>query len=317
MSSKLNKAIVHRMEDLRDVDYGREDIHIGGTHHEPHIQKQYGTADEDSVHDYESMQSSPNEDHERVSFTGGIAPKAVYKSKKTGRKFLVKAYHFNPDGRDSSAVGDGFGESLIADMYRSAGIGHLIQRTHISNGKAQDLDTGGKKDMPLLVVHMEPHSVTADNFTDHSSLTHAEIHSMHPDKMKIEAMDYITGNSDRHSNNIMLRLDPHTGRPHSLMAIDNNGFSYFDLKGREMMGWGWGFKNAGFKPEYDEVHAHEFVNWWRKYSPMIRLAFHRHIPHVKRTDQRDEITMKFDDRCARLDRIADHYLTTGEWKKVD
>jgi hypothetical protein len=316
MSSKLNKAIVHRMEDLRDVYYGREDIHIGGTHHEPHVQKQYGTADEDSVHDYESMQSSPNEDHERVSFTSGIVPKAVYKSKKSGRKFLVKAYHASQDGSDSSAVGDGFGESLIADMYRSAGIGHLIQRTHISNGKAQDLDTGGKKDMPLLVVHMEPHSVTADDFTSHNVLTHAEVHSMHPEKMKIEAMDYITGNDDRHHNNVMFRLDPHTGRPHSLMAIDNSGFNYFSIQ-KDMFGWQRGFRDAGFRDGYDEVHAHDFVKWWRNHSPMIRLAFHKHIVHVKDPANRDSITRHFDDRCARLDRIADHYLTTGEWKKVD
>lgn len=316
MSSKLNKAIIHQMDDLRDLDFGREDMHIGGTNHDPHVKKQYGTADEDSVHDYESMQSSPNEDHEKLTFTGGIVPKSVYKSKKTGRKFLVKAYHGSPDDSDPDAIGDGFGESLAADMYGSAGIKHLIHKTHISNGKMEDF-YGKQTDIPLLVVHMDPHSVTAENFTLHNPLTHGEIHSMHPDKMKIEAMDYISGNTDRHSANIMFKLDPNTGRPHSLMAIDNSGFSTFGPPNVEMMGFSHGFRNSGFLDDYDEVHAHDFVKWWRNHSPMIRLAFHKHIVHVKDPTHRDNITHQFDARCARLDRIADHYLRTGEWKKVD
>lgn len=323
MLSKLNKAIIHQMDDLRDIDFGRNDIHVGNVDPTHHLQKQYGTADEESVQDYESIQSSPSEDHKRLNFAAGIAPKALYKSKKTGRKFLVKAYHFSPDdnqsillsGKPSTAIGDGFGESLTADMYSSAGIGHLIHKTHVSNGKMEDF-YGKRTDVPLLVIHMEPHSVTAENFSPKNPLTHGEIHSMHPDKMKIEAMDYITGNIDRHSNNILFKLDPNTGRPSGLIAIDNNGFSFGNFS-KEMFGWQRGFRNSGFSDAYDEVHAHDFVKWWRNHSPMIRLAFHKHIVHIKDPTHRDNITHQFDARCARLDRIAEHYMRTGEWKKVD
>lgn len=295
MSNNLTKAIKHNF-------YAEE---YGPADHMPHVLSDDSNADPEAVHDYETIQNSPSERHQELRFFEGSMPKALYKSKDTGRKYLVKAYHSSPIG-GFLPVGDGFVESLASSLYKAGNIHHLLHKTHVSMGK----DHRGDQ-VPLLVVHMEPHAVDANAVAGH--LTDAEMHAMHPDKMRVEAMDYILGNTDRHAANTMFHINPNSGRPTGILAIDNGGMSYspisklypFDARG---------FETAGFNRAHNQIHADGFTKWWRERSPFIRLAFHQQIPQMADDTLRDHITQNFDDRCSHLDRIAEHFKTTGQWK---
>jgi len=290
--SNLNKAITHSFASLTPN---------GSTDYAHHLANEDTAAEPEAIQDYEDIQNSPEEKHHEYGTHGleGISSKAVYRSKDTGRKFLVKDYHTN-----TWNLGDGFGEALSSALYKAGNIHHLIQRSHTTTGKDIHGGTG-----PVTVIHMEPHVIMPDDLLV-SPLTHAEIHAMHPDKMKIEAMDWITGNIDRHHQNFMFRTDPNTGRPTSLLAIDNGGFYYHQTKDfkRSYM------RDYGFHDDYDQVHADDFSKWWRERSPFIRLTFHKQVPHIKDPSMRDHITNYFDARCAHLDRVVDDYLKTGYFK---
>jgi hypothetical protein len=294
MSSNLTKAITHKFP--ADTD--------GPADHFPHVLSADSNADPDAIHDYETIQRSPSERHEELGFFEGSMPKSLYKSKDTGRKYLVKAYHSSPIEDDFLQVGDGFVESLASSLYKAGNIHHLLHKTHVSMGK----DKYGDR-VPLLVVHMAPHAVDAKAVAGH--LTDAELHAMHPDKMKVEAMDYILGNIDRHAANTMFHIDPNSGRPTGVLAIDNGGMAFSWL---HMPFESRGFEAAGFDKAHNQIHADGVLKWWRERSPFIRLAFHQQIPQMADDALRDEITKNFDMRCAHMDRIAEHFENNGRLK---
>lgn len=294
MSSNLTKAIKHK---FHAEEHGPAD-------HFPHVLSDDSNADPDAIHDYETIQSASEERHQELGFFEGSMPKALYKSKDTGRKYLVKGYHMSPP--TFLQVGDGFVESLASSLYKAGNIHHLIHKTHISMGK-----DNYNNHIPLMVVHMEPHAVDANAVFGH--LTDAEMHAMHPDKMRVEAMDYILGNTDRHAANTMFHIDPNSGRPTGILAIDNGGM-FFSPMHQMLMFDSKGFDTAGFNRAHNQVHADGFTKWWRERSPFIRLAFHQQIPQMTDDALRDHITQNFDERCSHLDRIADHFQNSGQWK---
>lgn len=254
-------------------------------------------ADPDQIDEYEDMQNGPEEKHVTIGH-GGISDKAAYKHGESGNKYLVKPYHGG-----LGSVADGWGEQTITDMYKSAGIPHLIQKSHVTNG----VNEYGEE-MPLLVIHMEPHVVSAQDMFGPNKLSDADKHRMGLDALKIQAIDFLTGNNDRHGENLMFKLDPHTGKPVSPFAIDNSAWHY---SGIPLPFQSSGFRNIRMAGEDLNAHFTELGRWWQNYSPFIRNALQKNIVHLKQHDSpyveqpQDYITSNFDKRCKELDDMFD------------
>jgi hypothetical protein len=277
----------------------------GASEHQPHLNIDH-TADPSSIDNYEDMQNYDEETHESPDFNVGVSKKSLYVHKPTGTKYLVKPYHGKMTGSMSHPP-DGWGETVIGAMYKAGNIPHLIQQTHVTMGKVK----GSDKKIPLLVIHMEPHAISASNMP-YDSPTDSEKHDMGLDKMRINAMDYITGNRDRHGDNLMFRLGPYSGRPIHPIAIDNHWFKY-DPSDMQIL-YSNAFNDVGMDHTMDEVHAPDFVDWWRDYSPFIRNTMQEHIVHIKDPDTGKRILSNFDDRCSKIDKMCDEYDATGDWK---
>lgn len=251
-------------------------------------------ANPDLIDEYEDMQNGDEDKHAKMGFLGGISDKAGYKHSESGNKYLVKPYHGG-----LGSVADGWGEQTITDMYKSAGIPHLIQKSHVTNGVNEH-----GEEMPLLVIHMEPHVVAANDMYGPNSLSDADRHRMGLDALKIQAIDYLTGNNDRHSENLMFKLDPHTGKPTNPFAIDNSSWHY---SGIVIPFRSSGFRRVRMIGEDLNSHFTELGRWWQNYSPFIRNALQKNIVHLKQHDSpyveqpQDYITSNFDKRCKELD----------------
>jgi hypothetical protein len=280
----LKKAIEHQFDGHHAV---------GNANPEPHLNNPDPHAHIGQIDEYEDMQNGPEEKHVTLghgSKVGGLNEKTAYEHSETGNRYLVKPYH----GGVGEAP-DGWGEQTITDMYKSAGIPHLIQKSHVTNGVNEH-----GEEMPLLVIHMEPHVIAAQDMYGPNKLSNADKHRMALGALKIQAIDFLTGNSDRHGNNLMFKLDRHTGKPVSPFAIDNSmwDFDWIKLPFRSS-----GFRQVGMAGDDLPAHFDDLGKWWQNYSPFIRNALQKNIPHL--TQQQDYITSNFDKRYKELDDMFD------------
>lgn len=310
--SNLNKAIQHNITQYDENTGTFEPIPVPETksNHEPYLDIDHN-AHPDSIETYESMQNDPQTTHQEVFTTGqeGVMPKSIYKHSPSGKKYLVKPYHYSDPS--VTGVGEGWSEMTNRAMFNAGNIPHLIQKTHVTMG--QDVDG---TPMPYLVVHMDENVQPATNIGK-LRLSDAEKHHLYPDKMKIAAMDFLTNNMDRHGDNLLFKISPHTGAVLHPLAIDNSAFQYGTSKNFDMgIQHGAGaFTVTGLKGDMlDYTHAGEFSDWWRKHGPMIKLAFEQQVPHIKDSQLRDHVANSFMSRYAHLDKKVNDYIRNGKWE---
>lgn len=269
-------------------------------------------ASPDSVHNFERMGG----EYEELKSPGGFAPKKLIRHRGTKKKYLVKPYHYQST---PGQIGEGWGETTAASMYRAANIPHLIQQSHVTMGS----DPNGES-VPLLVVHLDPRLHSADQLDPNDQFP-SDLADIYLAKMQMGAMDYITGNTDRHRTNLMFLMDNHSGRLVHPVAIDNSGFNHFLSASPEALESDAnnfsryfepdGYRFAGLKntPAMTQAFAPQFCDWWKNYSPMVRLAFHKQIPYINDTSERDRVDAQFQKRCSKLDKVVKDFTTTGEW----
>lgn len=278
-----------------------------------HLKPEHHNAPQHSIDTYEGMGGQAAA---ALSDPGGFAPKIVSMDAKTKRKYLVKPYHYRAT---PGQVGEGWGETTMASLYKAANIPHLIQNSHVSMGQ----DAEGNH-IPVLVVHMDPSLRLAQDM-DPNDMLPSDLQNVYLNKMKMGAMDYVTGNTDRHRTNLMFKLNKHTGEIEHPVGIDNAGFVHFlsnnktlldnQVKDFKKFFDPEGYRYAGLKnePSWSQAHAGQFADWWTEYSPMIRLAFNKQTPYITNPSERDKVTYEFDRRCAALDKVVADYKNTGHW----
>src|ERR1039457_72088 len=175
----------------------------------------------------------------------GLQPKALYEH--NGKKYLVKTAVEN-----STAMG-AWNEITSQALYHSGNIGHLHQKVHATIGQ-----TGLNRSEPAhaLAIHIEPQSMTlgdASGWTDMKGVKHLPKdlerfnntfkNPEHVESLRrIGMLDYLTGNSDRHLMNIVLKPDGspiaidqgrsfHPHRKHALGKETSEDLMGQDLKG--------------------------------------------------------------------------------------
>lgn len=244
---------------------------------------------------------------------GGAYMKAVYeapvdKAKGTYNKYIVKPYY------DNGGL-DGWRELTNHALYHAGGIGHLHQ-----NVFAAQHGRKGPNRIPAIAIHVEP-ARQVGQFSakeDHE----AKYPEFKNDVRKIAMMDFLVGNGDRHSGNLMVR-----NKDHSPMAIDHNSsfmYSPYESNLQSFLQGADGITHALQTWDHDKEDFGPALMWWGKNGNAIREKMKERLELVNKdpstwvSEKRRKIEANFNDRADWLDkRAADHMkgVLADNWHK--
>ncbi len=195
------------------------------------------------------------------------------------------------------------------------------------------------KSIPSLVIHMQPDVVTAENVKERLP---DEIRAQ---SKKIALMDFLTGNLDRHTSNL---LYDRSGK--RLIAIDHSrSFAYkvpdkgWNLTGAQKasrlkrpLNDNLGNYIAGahsrldpkpnyMRPPLDEQHKYNdewypAFKWWEDNSPDIRKSMDKRLELIKDSRIREHVRRNFNRRARHLDEYQnlDHVnFGFSDWQDAD
>ena len=159
----------------------------------------------------------------KVPGSSNYSKKVIYKIPKEvlgvgGESFMVKPYHEEVGQAKmkkwTKHLHQGWSEMTSQALYHAAGIGHLHQNVHVSE---HNMGPGHEAE-PALVVHISP------EYKPVSSVGISPLGEQLQNVRKIGLMDYLMGNLDRHSGNLLIK--PVNGEP---LAIDHSrSFQYIN-----------------------------------------------------------------------------------------
>jgi 8-oxo-dGTP pyrophosphatase MutT (NUDIX family)/GNAT superfamily N-acetyltransferase len=235
----------------------------------------------------------------------GVQPKAVYDipgdSHHGAKRMMAKVYH------DLEWPVGGWAENTSQHLYHAAGIGHLHQQVFA------DEHGSGEHKTPVNVIAMED----ADPVR---LFDLKQLHKLNPNAAhharRIAIMDFISGNHDRHTDNMMVKPDG------QLLAIDHG--TCFDPEHyvtEKHSYLAWSRHNAGAvglitglnrDPNgHRELLENTIKTWWPKVSKNVRAAFNERLDSVINPESRAKMQEGFDRRASWLDRLARHGFPQG------
>ena len=288
---------------------------------------------QEQVHEPHYKSSLPDEQQTSSSQSKhGISPKLHYITKDAQgkeRQFLIKPFHEKASNGMEVAYPHptaGWAELTSQALYHAGGIGHLHSKSHLVEHEGY----------PAIAVHFEDGVVPAHQLDWHDKKKPTPESTKH-DIRHIALMDFLTGNYDRHGNNLMANKDRT-----KVLAIDHGlAFQYKKPEvttaygqapaesfnevyheqalphytGDKQPGWGpvSGNTNPAVLPKYDVMQAERAktneqmapaLAWWKKNAMAIRSKFDEHLGAVKDEKLRDHIHQNFHARASVLDRAA-------------
>lgn len=198
----------------------------------------------------------------------------------------------------------GWATLATKDLLHAADMGHMAEdvQAHLLNG------------VP----------VTVHKFSETHEPHINDYQKIHPlDAQKIAVMDFLTGNNDRHSGNIMVSkeqvTDPVWGHTtHTPLLIDHErNFQYHRTQQNKFGGMdhtstdtpanfyhnSMGVRNLLSKEarQHPEEYADDLHHWWNESAPKVKEAFNQNIQHIKDPVLRSHIENNFNQRMAHLD----------------
>ena len=235
----------------------------------------------------------------------GIAPKVVHKLSKD--TFMTKPY-MGP--KPFGHVGlSGWGIMTTSNLYNASGLGDIIENVHAQTIK----DKPYIGEVPVTVHNFAKGYTEVDNAVSRTNInpTHSR---------QIGLMDYLTGNFDRHSGNLMVgdTVDDSGYRP--LMAIDHDhSFHYEETRERgaespkDSYEWSAMRRHLqdgmyGKEPKHDK----HISNWWKDSKHDIYNEMNRNLQAVTDDNLRKYIRKNFDERYKKVSDWADSYDKTGQ-----
>lgn len=220
---------------------------------------------------------------------GGTVEKLVYRHP-DGIKSMVK-----PASNANSRIA-GFAEVAMQSLYHAGGIGRLHQKVHLAGAPV------GDQEHPMVVVHMEPGDTLGDVMKDIHSPDFGRWHA-NPENLfdleRVNLMDFVTDNEDRHVDNLMLRKQKGARHTWPLMAIDH-GYAFRFRRGPV---WSQHTRSATQQVLPKEANGVDGISpralaWWKEAAPKIREEFLKHVALIdhKRTRERvrDEVLARMD-----------------------
>jgi hypothetical protein len=243
----------------------------------------------------------------------GESPKVVYHipHENGTHKLIVKPY------MEEDLPLSGWAESSSQDLYHAANIPHLHQKSVVGSYD------NGDRHIPATVIQMEEakpiHHVPQQEILKKNP-------TAQEDARKIALMDFLTGNPDRHTNNLMVKPNG------QLMAIDHGeAFTYAFPQGFDTFGDPKAYtpskKNSTHLKKYSlkapalvthsdtendpngpmpvDFDYHKTIkNWWPSISPDVRRAFEKRLQLIQSPAIKRHLNAGFTARHQWLDRMA-------------
>lgn len=229
-----------------------------------------------------------------------------------GHRWILKPYHedlrdFTSDDAHPYANVSGWGEMTNQSLYHAAGMGDAHQKVHVVHPE----DEAGVPH-PMIAIHAAPNHEDAYNATlsDHPAPEHRQAAA------RMGLMDFLTGNHDRHSGNLMLGPN---GAP---LAIDHglafqydpnhapdDGVAPYDKVGRFLEDKGLGMAFFGHQGQhrlspYEGGEREQLWNWWRGASRDVNRTMKERLGLIQDPVVRERIRHHFTERSKHLDRLA-------------
>lgn len=260
-----------------------------------------------------------------VNKTMGEEPKSIYQHGEN--KFLIK-----PQVAPSTSM-SAFNELTSQAMYHAGGIGHLHQKVHATTF-ANHPQTEAGKEPNAIAVHLEK-GVKQANEAEKDDDPRMQKMLSNPEHLrslrKMGVMDWLTGNQDRHSGNIMIHED---GSPIAIdhgralshdreyaLGMENqnlyrdddlneqhkNWISEFQKDPKKQLDY---FDNFGGKYSDADIYSggpdEDTWKWWDQNKDNMRNAYIKHVNMLPNKQMRDRMLESFDVRFNHLNEYRQH-----------
>jgi predicted GNAT family acetyltransferase len=215
---------------------------------------------------------------------------------------------------------DAFVESACQGVYHAAGLGHLMQQSHVSH--IPTLNDPQKK-VPACVIKLDPNASLFMEYRDSkqrdfSQPIHAHKtieHLSKSDYVKNQArqlvlMDYLLANHDRHGENLMIKKDK-SGRKHDLLSIDHGYSLDYDSYAEKLSEYVYHtpFANILYGSGPINPDKKDYEAWESALEPIVKnkaqisAAFYNHLSALQDPVQRKQFSGSFDVRLRGIESL--------------
>lgn len=238
-----------------------------------------------------------------VRMGGGRGPKGHILP---SRVYMLKPYYedFEDDYGYYPYPTAGWAELATQALMHAGGLGHMSQVVHAHLPKSGS---------PVLAVEIAPQMQRIGNFYKKNIVTDAS----REDAAKLAALDFLTGNGDRHGFNLLARMNTDSATDSnkaidSLLAIDHgrsfhykqatfgdshdNLLDYFKHDAYHLFGLTSG------RYTHDVMHA--ISGWWEKHGSAMKIAMRKQTKGIKVPGMADNIDTQFSMRANALDKMV-------------
>jgi len=203
--------------------------------------------------------------------------------------YMLKPYH------NDQQYATGWNTMTTNKLYHSAGMGHMIEDIAPTSIKHEGVD------VPVIASKFHKNHTVAEN--------HKPTVSMY-DASRLGLMDYLTDNTDRHSENLLMSDDLNNDGYHGIVAIDHDfTFDYgnTDPSPRSHPGEGYGVGAFGDWIDENDMTPKDvakMADWWSNHASDIKESFNNSLGAISDTKMRDHLRENFTARHQALGRWA-------------
>lgn len=305
----------------------------------------YHSVNSDTHKDYDKLFHGPDTHHdESRDHASGVSSKVTHTF--GDNTFMTKPY-FSLESHDKRAIPlSGWSIMTNKNLYDAGNLSHLVEDVGMKEmtGKDDTFSTpvtvhkfaknfkigrelpegvnpnaGGtaRRDMSADDGTVDP-DATVINSADTERKRTAGLKEKHKNinninklhARQIGVMDYLTGNFDRHLDNLMVENPSPSGKPRSLLAIDHDrSFNYGQAGGNPNMLY---FDNAMHRlgddaAVLDTEHDRDLSEWWSQNKSAIYDEMNRNLNSLTDSHMRKYVRKNFDQRFQHIAEWAETF----------
>lgn len=302
------------------------------TEHEKLIDPTYHSVNSNVHQDYHKLVHGTDTVHDTIPDAAeGISAKIIHKV--GDNHFMTKPY-FSKENRKVPL--SGWSIMTTHNLYKAGGLKDLVEDVgvtpvnktqhknpvHVTVHKfakdyknAAELPRGGpKKNIKTPTVDLDAATIANPDLKEHEAVSVLDNYKNINNANMLHArqigmMDFLTGNYDRHGNNLLVsNQESYKGR--NLLAIDHDrSFNYLSISSpheeyeKSAMARILG-DHAGHK---SDDHDHALSNWWKENKAEIYNEMNRNLNSISDHHLRKYVRRNFDQRYQMISDWADSY----------